>query len=130
MPWNEASSLSYAHNARYSACRYRGPHPSRCRFDEASPHPDAERQEHALLRVEDDLVDCNHLAWASRVADGLPAQTVSAHRTLNMLVGDETDGIDVEAEICHLMGFDPSTYTLAEELTTDSEERESVESRF
>lgn len=84
----------------------------------------------ALLRMGNDLVNCNHLAWASRVADGLPAQTVSAHRTLNMLVGDETDGIDVEAEICHLMGFDPSTYALAEELTTDSEERESVESPF
>lgn len=90
----------------------------------------AERREHALLRVGDGLVDCNHLAWASRIADGLPVQAVSTHRALNMLVGDEADGIDVEAEVCRMMSFDPATYALAEELTTDSEERESVESRF
>ena len=30
----------------------------------------------ALLRVGDGLVDCNRLAWASRIADGLPAQAV------------------------------------------------------
>ena len=130
MPWNEASSLSCAHNTRDSACRHRGPHPSHCRFDEASPHPDAVRREHALLRVGDGLVNCNPLAWASRVADGLPAQTVSAHRTLNMLVGDEADGIDVEAEVCRMMNFDPATYALVEGLATDSTDSESKESRL
>lgn len=71
----------------------------------------------ALLRVGDELVDCNCLAWASRIVDGLPAQAVSAHRALSALVGDGAGGIDVEAEICSLMGFDPSTYALVEELT-------------
>ena len=33
-----------------------------------------------------------------------------------MLVGDETDDIDVEAEICCMMGFDPATYALVEGL--------------
>ena len=68
----------------------------------------------ALLRVGDGLVDCNRLAWASRIADGLPAQAVSAHRTLSMLMGNDTDGIDVEAEVCRLTGFDPATYALME----------------
>ena len=77
----------------------------------------------ALLHVGDGLVDCNHLAWAARIADGLPTQTVSAHRTLNALISDSADGIGVEAEVCRLMGFDPSTYALAKELATDSEER-------
>ena len=70
--------------------------------------------EFALLRVGDGLVDCNRLAWASRIADGLPAQAVSAHQTLSMLVGDGADGIDVEAEVCRQMGFDPATYALVE----------------
>ncbi|WP_417118829.1 hypothetical protein [Olsenella phocaeensis] len=68
----------------------------------------------ALLRVGDGLVDCNRLAWASRIAGGLPAQAVSAHRTFSMLVGDDADGTDVEAEVCRLMGFDPATYALVE----------------
>ena len=76
----------------------------------------------ALLRVGDGLVDCNHLAWASRIADGLPAQAVSAHRTLSMLVEDSADGIDMEAEVCRLMGFDPATYALMEGLTENSVE--------
>ena len=84
----------------------------------------------ALLRVGDGLVDCNRLAWASRVANGLPVQAVSAHRALNMLVIDEADGIDVEAEVCRLMGFDPATYALVEGLATDSTDNESEESRF
>ena len=71
----------------------------------------------ALLRVGDGLVDCNRLAWASRIADGLPTQAVSAHRTLSVLVSDGTDGIDVEAEVCRLMGFDPATYALVEEVS-------------
>ena len=71
----------------------------------------------ALLRVGDGLVDCNRLAWASRIADGLPAQAVSAHRTLSMLMGNDTDGIDVEAEVCRLTGFDPATYALMEDLS-------------
>lgn len=33
-----------------------------------------------------------------------------------MLVGDNADGTDVEAEVCRLMGFDPATYALVEEL--------------
>lgn len=70
----------------------------------------------ALLRVGDGLVDCNRLAWSSRIADGLLAQAVSAHRTLSMLMGDSAGGIDVEAEVCRLMGFDPATYELMEEL--------------
>ena len=70
----------------------------------------------ALLRVGDGLADCNRLAWASRIADGLPTQAVSAHRTLSALVGDGADGIDVEAEVCRLMGFDPATYELVEGL--------------
>ena len=70
----------------------------------------------ALLRVGDGLVDCNRLAWASRIADGLPAQAVSAHRTLSVLVGDGASGIDVEAEVCQLMGFDPATYAFVEGL--------------
>lgn len=84
----------------------------------------------ALLRVGDGLVDCNRLAWASRIADGLPVQAVSAHRALNMLVGDEADGIDVEAEVCRMMSFDPATYALVEGLATDSTDNESEESRF
>ena len=86
--------------------------------------------EFALLRVGDGLVDCSRLAWASRIADGLPAQAVSAHRTLNMLVGDEADGIDVEAEVCRMMNFDPATYALVEGLATDSTDSESKESRL
>lgn len=74
----------------------------------------------ALLRVGDSLVDCNRLAWASRIADELPAQAVSAHRTLSTLLGDCADGIDVEAEACRLIGFDPATYERVEELATDS----------
>ena len=84
----------------------------------------------AFLRVGDGLVDCNRLAWASRIADGLPAQAVSAHRMLSMLVGDDAGGIDVEDEIYRLMGFDHPTYALAEELASDSAENESDESRF
>ena len=84
----------------------------------------------ALLRVGDGLVDCNHLAWASRIADELPAQAVSAHRTLSTLLGDCADGIDVEAEVCRLMGFDPATYERVEELATDSADNESERGRF
>lgn len=80
----------------------------------------------ALLRVGDGLVDCNRLAWASRIADGLPAQAASAHRTLSVLLGAGADGIDVEAEVCRLMGFDPAAYELVEELSemayTDKED--------
>ena len=80
----------------------------------------------ALLRVGDGLVDCNRLAWASRIADGLPAQAVSAHRTLSVLVGDGASGIDVEAEVCQLMGFDPATYALMEDLSemTDADKED------
>ncbi|MDP9860694.1 hypothetical protein J2S71_002390 [Olsenella profusa DSM 13989] len=84
----------------------------------------------ALLRVGDGLVDCNRLAWASRIADGLPAQAVSAHRTLSMLVSDGADGIDIEAEVCRLMGFDPATYELVEELAEDSAADNSQECRL
>ena len=42
-----------------------------------------------------------------------------------MLVGDETDGIDVEAEVCRMMSFDPATYALVEGLATDSTDNES-----
>ena len=84
----------------------------------------------ALLRVGDGLVDCNRLAWASRIADGLPAQAVSAHRTLSALINDSAGSIDVEAEVCRLMGFDPATYALVEDLAADSTESESEESRF
>ena len=77
----------------------------------------------ALLRVGDSLVDCNRLAWASRIADDLPAQAVSAHRTPSTLLGDCADGIDVEAEVCRLMGLDPATYELAEELAEMGIER-------
>ena len=70
----------------------------------------------SLLRVGDGLVDCNLLAWASRITDGLPAQVVSAHRTLSILVSASADGIDVEAEVCRLMGFDPATFGLIDEL--------------
>ena len=66
----------------------------------------------ALLRVGDGLVDCNRLARASRIANGLPVQAVSAHHTLSMLMSDGTDGIDVEAKVCRLMCFDPATYGL------------------
>ena len=80
----------------------------------------------ALLRVGDGLVDCSRLAWASRIADGLPAQAVSAHRTLSMLMGNDTDGIDVEAEVCRLTGFDPATYALMEDLSemTDADKED------
>ena len=80
----------------------------------------------ALLRVGDGPVDCNRLAWASRIADGLPAQAVSAHRTLSMLMGNDTDGIDVEAEVCRLTGFDPATYALMEDLSemTDADKED------
>lgn len=80
----------------------------------------------ALLCVGDGLVDCNRLAWASRIADGLPAQAVSAHRTLSMLMGNDTDGIDVEAEVCRLTGFDPATYALMEDLSemTDADKED------
>ena len=80
----------------------------------------------ALLRVGDGLVDCNRLAWTSRIADGLPAQAVSAHRTLSMLMGNDTDGIDVEAEVCRLTGFDPATYALMEDLSemTDADKED------
>lgn len=84
----------------------------------------------ALLHVGDGLVDCNRLAWASRIADGLPAQAVSAHRMLSTLVGDGADEIDIEAEVCRLMGFDPATYELVEGLATDPTDSESGESRF
>ncbi len=84
----------------------------------------------ALLRVRDSLVDCNRLAWTSRLADGLPAQAVSAHRTLSMLMGDSAGGIDVEAEVCRLMGFDPATHALVEELAVDSAESSTKENRF
>lgn len=77
----------------------------------------------ALLRVGDGLVDCNRLAWASRIADGLPAQAVSAHRMLSVLVDDSADGIDVESEVCNLMGFEPATYELVEELAEMGIER-------
>ena len=80
----------------------------------------------ALLRVGDGPVDCNRLAWASRIADGLPAQAVSAHRTLSMLMGNDTDGIDVEAEVCRLTGFDTATYALMEDLSemTDADKED------
>ena len=81
----------------------------------------------ALLRVGDGLVDCNRLAWASRIAGGLPAQAVSAHQTLSMLVGDGADGIYTEAEVCRLVGFDPATYALVEDLTADSAESDTEE---
>lgn len=84
----------------------------------------------AFLRVGDGLVDCNRLAWASRIADGMPAQAVSAHRMLSMLVENGADGIDVEAEACRLMGFDPATYALVEGLAEGPTEDGSKESRF
>ncbi|WP_282710937.1 hypothetical protein [Lancefieldella sp. Marseille-Q7238] len=71
----------------------------------------------ALLRIGDGLVNCNRLVWASRIADGLFAQAVSAHRTLSVLKGDGEDGVDMEAEICRLMGFDPATYELVKDLS-------------
>lgn len=39
---------------------------------------------------------------------------------LSALVGEVVDGIDVEAEVCRLMGFDPATYALVEGLAADS----------
>lgn len=84
----------------------------------------------ALLRVGDGLVDCNRLAWVSRIADELPAQAVSAHRTLSMLMSDSTGGIDVEAEVCRLMGFEPATYELLEELAEGSLADNSQECRL
>lgn len=85
----------------------------------------------ALLRVGDGLVDCNRLAWASRIADGLPVQAVSAHRTLSMLMSDGTDGIDVEAKVCRLMGFDPATYEFVEDLSEMAyADKEDADGRF
>lgn len=85
----------------------------------------------ALLRVGDGLVDCNRLAWASRIADGLPVQAVSAHRTLSMLMSDGTDGIDVEVKVCRLMGFDPATYELVEDLSEMAyADKEDADGRF
>lgn len=85
----------------------------------------------ALLRVGDDIVGCNRLAWASRIADGLPAQAVSAYRTLSMLMSDSTDGIDIEAEVCRLMGFDTATYALMEDLSEVADaDKEDADSRF
>ena len=81
-------------------------------------------------RVGDGLVDCNHLAWASRIADGLPAQVVSAHYALSAFASDGADGIDVEAEVCRLIGFDLAAYEPVGGLTTDSADNESEESRF
>lgn len=68
----------------------------------------------ALLRVGDSLADCNRLAWASRIAGSPPAQAVSAHRMLSMLVGDSAGGIDMEAEVYRLMEFDSAIYALME----------------
>lgn len=84
----------------------------------------------ALLRVGDSFVDCNRLAWASRIADGLPAQVVSAHCALSAFVSDGADGIDVEAEVCRLMGFNPAEHEPVEGLATDSADNESEESWF
>lgn len=47
-----------------------------------------------------------------------------------MLVGDEADDIDAEAEVCRIMGFDPATYALVEGLATDDTDNESEELRF
>jgi hypothetical protein len=47
-----------------------------------------------------------------------------------VLVGDGADGIDVEAEVCRLMGFDPATHALVEELAVDSAESSTKENRF
>ena len=69
-------------------------------------------------RVGDGLVDCNHLAWAS------------AHYALSAFASDGEDGIDVEAEVCRLIGFDLAAYEPVEGLTTDSADNESEESRF
>lgn len=85
----------------------------------------------ALLRVGDGLVNCNRLAWVSRIADGLPVQAVSVHRTLNALISGSADGIGVEAEACCLMGFDPATYTFVEELAEMTcTNQENVNDRF
>ncbi|WP_455026463.1 hypothetical protein [Olsenella uli] len=56
------------------------------------------------------------MRWYPALGQDAPAQAVSAHRTLGMLIGDGADGIDIETEVCRLMGFDPATYALAEEL--------------
>lgn len=77
----------------------------------------------ALLRMGDSR-GLQSPRLASRIADSLPAQAVSAHRMLSMLVGDGAGGIDVETEACRLMGFDPATYALMEglaELATSNE---------
>ncbi|RRF98726.1 MAG: hypothetical protein DUD39_08090 [Coriobacteriaceae bacterium] len=85
----------------------------------------------ALLRVGNGLVDCNRLAWASRIADGLPDQVVSVHRTLGMLVSDCADDIDVKAEVCRLMGFDPATYEFVEDLSEMAyADKEDADGRF
>nr|WP_283171771.1 hypothetical protein [Curtanaerobium respiraculi] len=47
-----------------------------------------------------------------------------------MLVGDDADGIEIEAEVCRLMGFGPATYALVEGLAADPADNESEESRF
>lgn len=44
---------------------------------------------------------------------------------LSALVGNDADGIDIEAEICRLMGFDPAMYTLVKELAEASRGRAS-----
>lgn len=42
---------------------------------------------------------------------------------LSVLVDDSADGIDVESEVCNLMGFEPATYELVEELAEMGIER-------
>lgn len=47
-----------------------------------------------------------------------------------MFVGEAADNIDVEAEVCRLMGFDPATYALMEDLSEMAyTDREDVDGR-
>lgn len=74
----------------------------------------------ALLCVGDGLMNCNCLAWVSRIANSPPTQAISVHRMFSMLVGDGISRIDMEAEVCRLIGFDPATYVLVNELAANS----------
>lgn len=48
-----------------------------------------------------------------------------------MLIGSSTDGINLEAKVCRLIGFDPTTYELVEELSEMTySKQENADNRF
>jgi len=86
--------------------------------------------EYEAEQISQQAPDQYHLAFDNSIAaysSALDSSLTKEIPALSMLVGDGADGIDTEAEVCRLVGFDPATYALVEDLTADSAESDTEE---